>query len=114
MTEADLIAWHRPNVEALVRAGVDYLALETIPAEKEALALVKLLREFPGQKAWLSFSCKVSSPLEYSNEYEVYPQQLLQQRPPPRIINVHFAFRTLPQKLRTFKYYKTFLCCYVK
>ncbi|XP_026681752.1 uncharacterized protein LOC103512502 isoform X2 [Diaphorina citri] len=58
MTEADLIAWHRPNVEALVRAGVDYLALETIPAEKEALALVKLLREFPGQKAWLSFSCK--------------------------------------------------------
>ncbi|KAL1457545.1 hypothetical protein WDU94_007761 [Cyamophila willieti] len=59
MTEADLMAWHRPKIHSLVEAGVDYLSLETIPAEKEALALVKLLREFPGQKAWLSFSCKM-------------------------------------------------------
>uniref|UniRef100_A0A8D8YXA7 Homocysteine S-methyltransferase YbgG n=1 Tax=Cacopsylla melanoneura TaxID=428564 RepID=A0A8D8YXA7_9HEMI len=58
MTEADLMDWHRPKIQCLVEAGVDYLALETIPAEKEALALVKLLREFPEQKAWLSFSCK--------------------------------------------------------
>lgn len=58
MTEADLMDFHRPKIEALVNAGVDYIALETIPAEKEALALVKLMREFPGQKAWLSFSCK--------------------------------------------------------
>lgn len=60
MTEVDLMNWHRPKLAALVKAGVDYIALETIPAEKEALALVKLMREFPGQNAWLSFSCKVN------------------------------------------------------
>lgn len=60
MTEAELMEWHRPKLQALAETGVDYLALETIPAQKEAVALCKLLREFPHQKAWLSFSCKVS------------------------------------------------------
>lgn len=50
--------WHRPRISALVEAGVDYLAIETIPALAEAEVLVELLREFPNQKAWVSFSCK--------------------------------------------------------
>ena len=55
----ELKAWHRPQVHALVAAGADLIAMETIPSFKEAEALVELLREFPDTKAWLSFSCKV-------------------------------------------------------
>jgi homocysteine S-methyltransferase len=51
--------WHRPRIQALVEAGVDILAFETIPSQAEGEALVELLKEFPEQKAWLSFSCKV-------------------------------------------------------
>ncbi|XP_057340269.1 homocysteine S-methyltransferase-like [Microplitis mediator] len=49
--------WHRPKMEALIKAGVDLLAIETIPCHEEAEALVELLKEFPDTKAWLSFSC---------------------------------------------------------
>ncbi|KAL4656847.1 hypothetical protein GN956_G4612 [Arapaima gigas] len=58
MTVEELKAWHRPQVQCLVHAGVDVIAMETIPGLKEAEALVELLREFPSSKAWLSFSCK--------------------------------------------------------
>ncbi|XP_015112979.1 uncharacterized protein LOC107038402 [Diachasma alloeum] len=49
--------WHRPRIETLIKAGVDLLAIETIPCAEEAEALVELMKEFPGTKAWLSFSC---------------------------------------------------------
>jgi homocysteine S-methyltransferase len=55
----EMADWHRPRIQALVEAGVDILAFETIPAQSEGETLVELLKEFPGQKAWLSFSCKV-------------------------------------------------------
>lgn len=58
MSLKDLVDWHRPRMKALLDAGVDILALETIPAQKEAEALVELLKEFPAAKAWLSLSCK--------------------------------------------------------
>ena len=53
-----LINWHRPRIETLIDAGVDMLALETIPCATEAEALIDLLRDFPETKAWLSFSCR--------------------------------------------------------
>lgn len=59
VSEKELMDWHRPRMKALVEAGVDFLAMETMPAQMEGEALVKLLKEFPDQKAWLSFSCKV-------------------------------------------------------
>lgn len=52
--------WHRPRINALVEAGVDILALETIPCVAEAEMLVELIKEYPNIKAWLSFSCSVS------------------------------------------------------
>ncbi|XP_064639295.1 homocysteine S-methyltransferase YbgG-like [Lineus longissimus] len=58
VTEEYLIDWHRPHLQALVEAGVDIIALETIPAIAEGIALIKLLKEFPDTKVWLSFSCK--------------------------------------------------------
>ncbi|XP_028655879.1 uncharacterized protein zgc:172121 isoform X1 [Erpetoichthys calabaricus] len=50
--------WHRQQIQCLVSAGVDLLAMETIPSQKEAEALVDLLKEFPDTRAWLSYSCK--------------------------------------------------------
>lgn len=52
-----LMNWHRPRIQKLIDSGVDMLAIETIPCKREAEALVKLLKEFPNSKAWLSFSC---------------------------------------------------------
>lgn len=60
MTVEELKDWHRPQIQCLVKAGVDLVAMETIPGLKEAEALVEALREFPETKAWLSFSCKDS------------------------------------------------------
>lgn len=53
--------WHRPRIEALVEAGVDILAIETIPCRTEAEMLIDYIRQFPHIKAWVSFSCRVRS-----------------------------------------------------
>ncbi|KAL6952181.1 tetraacyldisaccharide 4'-kinase [Sarracenia purpurea var. burkii] len=50
--------WHRPRMSALVESGVDFLAIETIPALIEAEIILELLHEFPNQKAWISFTCE--------------------------------------------------------
>ena len=52
-----LADFHRPRIEALLEAGVDLLAFETIPTIREAEVLVRLLAE-PGATAWLSYSCR--------------------------------------------------------
>ncbi|XP_017875831.1 uncharacterized protein LOC108622448 [Ceratina calcarata] len=57
VSEEMLMNWHRPRIQKLVNSDVDLLAIETIPCKREAQALVKLLKEFPNSKAWLSFSC---------------------------------------------------------
>ena len=53
-----LTDWHRPRLRALLEAGPDVLAFETIPCPEEAEALLRLLEEFPDARAWLSFSCR--------------------------------------------------------
>src|SRR5215207_1965371 len=58
LSEAELIDFHRPRMAALVAAGADMLACETIPCLIEARALVRLLAEFPGVSAWVSFSAR--------------------------------------------------------
>ena len=66
LTEEQLIKFHRPRMKALIEAGADpstgsgqvMLACETIPTPIEARALVKLLGEFKGMSAWISFSCR--------------------------------------------------------
>lgn len=57
-SDAQLAAHHRPRIETLSRAGADLLAFETLPGLREALILARLLEEFPGTHAWLSFSCR--------------------------------------------------------
>jgi homocysteine S-methyltransferase len=57
LTEEQLIEFHRPRMRALIEAGAELLACETIPSPIEARALVKLLGGFEGVSAWISFSC---------------------------------------------------------
>ncbi|MBK6794294.1 MAG: homocysteine S-methyltransferase [Anaerolineales bacterium] len=58
LTEDELIAFHRPRIEALIASGADLLACETIPCGIEARALIRLLTEFPGTFAWFTFTAK--------------------------------------------------------
>jgi homocysteine S-methyltransferase len=52
-----LADFHRPRIEALVDAGADLLAFETIPTIREAEVLVRLLDDV-ATPAWLSYSCR--------------------------------------------------------
>lgn len=66
--------WHTPRISALVEAGVDLLAIETIPCRIEAEMLVKLLKEkFPETKAWLAFSVAV----RFNNNFMIKYQNLI-------------------------------------
>ncbi|MCL6602148.1 MAG: homocysteine S-methyltransferase [Paenibacillus sp.] len=58
VTDETLTAFHRPRMAALIEAGADILAFETIPSLQEAGVLEALLKEFPDVFAWLSFSLK--------------------------------------------------------
>jgi homocysteine S-methyltransferase len=58
LTEEQLMDFHRPRLQVLLQTGADLLACETIPCLAEARALARLLTEFPGAAAWISFSCR--------------------------------------------------------
>ncbi|XP_053686988.1 serine/threonine-protein kinase sel-5 isoform X2 [Sabethes cyaneus] len=51
--------WHRPRINAILEAGVDALAIETIPCRGEADALLELMTtEHPTVRFWIAFQCK--------------------------------------------------------
>ena len=58
LTEEQLMDFHRQRLQVLLQTGADLLACETIPCLAEARALARLLAEFPGASAWISFSCR--------------------------------------------------------
>lgn len=58
LPEAEMMAFHRPRIQALAEAGADLLACETLPSFAETQALVKLLAEFPALTAWFSFTLR--------------------------------------------------------
>lgn len=51
-------AFHRPRIQALVEAGIDILACETLPSGAEIAALVELLSEYPNIQAWISVTLR--------------------------------------------------------
>ncbi|WP_354638928.1 homocysteine S-methyltransferase [Kitasatospora camelliae] len=55
LSTAELERFHGPRLEALLAAGPDVLAIETVPDTQEARALLRVLRG-SGVPAWLSFS----------------------------------------------------------
>jgi homocysteine S-methyltransferase len=58
LTKKELMDFHRARMRALIEAGADLLACETIPSLLEAQALAELLKEFPNASAWISFSAR--------------------------------------------------------
>lgn len=59
LTHDEYIAFHRPRIETLVNAGVDFLAIETIPSATEIKSLLQLLsNEYPKITAYISFSIR--------------------------------------------------------
>jgi homocysteine S-methyltransferase len=58
LSEAQLMDFHRPRLRVLAASGADLLACETLPSLGEALALARLLQEFPETTAWMSFCCQ--------------------------------------------------------
>jgi homocysteine S-methyltransferase len=56
LTEKELMDFHRPRMRALIEAGADLLACETIPCLIEAQAIARLLKEFPDTLAWVTFT----------------------------------------------------------
>jgi homocysteine S-methyltransferase len=57
LSVAELRAWHRPRIAALVEAGVDLLALETIPTAVEVEALLAEVTG-TGVRCWLSITAQ--------------------------------------------------------
>lgn len=58
LSETELAAFHRRRLRALIEAGPDLLACETIPCLVEAKAIVNLMAEHPGICGWVSFSAR--------------------------------------------------------
>ncbi|WP_413407130.1 homocysteine S-methyltransferase [Paenibacillus amylolyticus] len=74
VSDETLVEFHRPRMAALLEAGADILAFETIPSLQEAKVLVDLLKEFPHAYAWLSFSLKDGTSISEGTPLEVCAQ----------------------------------------
>lgn len=61
VSDATLEEFHRERMGALIAAGADMLACETIPVLQEARVLANLLRDFPNTSAWFSFTARDES-----------------------------------------------------
>lgn len=57
LSRNEFLDFHRPRIAALVDAGADFLACETLPSLPEAEALLALMKEFDVE-AWLSFTLR--------------------------------------------------------
>jgi homocysteine S-methyltransferase len=57
LTPAEFRDFHRPRIAALVEAGADFLACETLPSFAEAEALLALTLEYDVE-SWFSFSLR--------------------------------------------------------
>jgi len=68
MSKEELRAWHKTRIEICLAAGVDGLALETLPCLMEAEAVTELvLDKFPDAKFWVSLQCMVSNIAKNNN-----------------------------------------------
>ena len=68
--EEVMAEWHKPRIETLITSGVDLLAFETIPCQKEALLLINMLKDYPNMKAWISLSCKDDNSLAHGEHFQ--------------------------------------------
>ena len=57
--------FHRPRMDLLSDTAADLLAFETIPSRSEAEVLLRLIQDYPGCSAWLSYSCRNGSAVSH-------------------------------------------------
>ena len=55
-----LCDYFTPTIRALIEGGVDLLAFDTVPSQKEADCILRILeQESANIPVWISFQCKV-------------------------------------------------------
>jgi len=64
-----LMDFHRRQLEVLAGSGADLVAFETVPSRHEGEAILLLLEEFPGQRAWMSFSCRSGTEVSHGESF---------------------------------------------
>lgn len=57
-SDEEIALEQRRRIRAIVDAGADLLAIETIPSGREAMILGELLGELNGVDAWVTFCCR--------------------------------------------------------
>ncbi|XP_075153887.1 betaine-homocysteine S-methyltransferase-like [Haematobia irritans] len=66
----EITDWHKARIDACLEAGVDALAIETIPCQMEAEALTEMLcNDYPDVKFWVSFQCKDQKTLAHGEDF---------------------------------------------
>ena len=58
VTQEELVMWHKDRVEALEEGGVSFIAVETMPASSEAMAVLDCVAQTGMLSAWVSFTLK--------------------------------------------------------
>ena len=72
LSEEEFKDFHRPRIQALLDAGCDLLAIETIPNGAEAAAILRLLaEEFPKTEAYLSFVAQSENTISDGTKIEL-------------------------------------------
>jgi len=82
LTEKELMDFHRRRMKALIEAGADMLACETLPCLIEAQAIAELLKEFPTITAWISFTARDE---KYISEGQIFADCVNQLEGHPQI-----------------------------
>ena len=71
LSEEEYRDFHRPRIQALLEAGSDLLAIETIPNGAEAAAILRLLaEEFPQAETYLSFVAQAENAISDGTKIE--------------------------------------------
>lgn len=69
--------WHTVRIDTCLSAGVNGLAVETLPCQLEAMAVTELiLSRYATARFWVSFQCKVSFASLYYDSHSICPLSL--------------------------------------
>jgi homocysteine S-methyltransferase len=69
-TAAEVEAFHERRLRALLAAGPDCVACETIPRADEAAALARILDRLAAPPAWISFACRDDARIAHGEPIE--------------------------------------------
>uniref|UniRef100_A0A915C746 Hcy-binding domain-containing protein n=2 Tax=Parascaris univalens TaxID=6257 RepID=A0A915C746_PARUN len=86
ISEEVIVQHHVVQARPLLNAGLEMLAFETVPAEKEGIAILKALDLLPASvKCWISFSCRDGT---QTNHCESFAKVVSEVTEHPKVIAV--------------------------